>query len=298
VVVLLHRPGDRELLTLSLVSQQDYPSSVNIMVIDSTPPQEQAGLKPFRELAHHWETIPPGSFRHGGTRNLAASRCTTPVVAYLSQDAHPSGPEWLRSLVRPLVEGQAEASYGRQSAPSPDGERHATFGYLYPEAPEIKTKDSVRTLGLRAFHFSDVTSAFLTEVIRKVSFPADLPTFEDVGVAKRLLDGGFRVAYVPDAVVLHAHSMTLREVAQRYRQIGTIYEQLGIFEELRAAGRPLLREGLRVGRRLSGTTAVPRSTRTKFASIGVSSVKLGAIACGRWEARLRRAPRLRLLQAR
>lgn len=297
VVVLLHKPGERELRTLSLVAQQDYPAQVTVMVVDSTPSSAPFDAAPFRALADHWETISPESFRHGATRNLAASKCRTPVVVYLSQDAHPGDPSWLRSLVRPLAEGRAEASYGRQVSPSPDGERQATFAYLYPEVGEVKTKDSIRALGLRAFHFSDVSSAFLRDVIQRVSFPTDLPTFEDVGVAKRLLDAGLRIAYVPEAAVLHAHGLTPTKVAQRYRQIGMIYEQLGIFDALTAAGRPLLREGLRVGGRLSRAPTIAGG-KHRLASLGVSGLKLGAITWGRWEARLRRAQRLRLLQAR
>jgi GT2 family glycosyltransferase len=283
VVLLLHKPGARELQTLSLIAGQDYPSTFNIMAIDSTPEALRGDVSAFRAGAHQWETIPPGSFGHGATRNLAVSMCQTPVVVYLSQDAHPQSRHWLQSLVRPLAEGRAEASYGRQVAPSQVGEREATFGYLYPEAAEVKTKESIKHLGLRTFHFSDVTSAFKTDVIRKVGFPTHLPTFEDVGVAKRFLDAGLRLAYVPEAVVQHAHPLSFKEMALRYRQIGMIYEQLGIFEELKRSGRPLLTEGLRVGRRVSQSSRGGLRGKATSAAMGV--IKLGAVAWGRRQGR-------------
>ena len=156
------------------------------------------------------------------------------------------GDSWLANLLEPVIAERAVASYGRQRPPGAAAERQATFGFLYPDEAEVKTKADVARLGLRAFHFSDVTSAFRTDLLRQVRFPEDIPIFEDIGVAKRLLDAGHALAYAPDAVVVHASEMTIIQLVKRYWQIGSIYERLGIFADLEAAtGRSLLGPGLR-----------------------------------------------------
>lgn len=287
VALLIHRPGPWEIETARIVRAQRYPARVVVQAIDSSPDSEAEANRALREASDRWEAIPPASFGHAATRNLAASRAETPVVAFLSQDAHPANDGWLEALVRPLHEGRAEASYGRQVSPQADAEREATFGYLYPEEPQIKTKGMVAELGLTTFHFSDVTSAFLTDVVRRVGFP-DVSIFEDVGIAKRLLDEGCRIAYEPDAVVVHSHPMGLRDLVGRYRQIGSVYETLGIFDELRASGRSLVRDGLSTARgvapRASGPTAKVRSAL-------VGGLKLAAVSYGRWETRWSRGGR-------
>jgi hypothetical protein len=176
------------------------------------------------------------------------------------------------------------AAYGRQQATGDlTAERAATFSFLYPDEPEIKTKADVARMGLRTFHFSDVTSAFLTDVLREVRFPEDLPTFEDIGVAKRLLDRGDALAYVPTAAVAHGDDLDTGRIVRRYRQIGAIYERLGIFADLRqATGRGLLGAGLRT----AGAVAPASGSRVK--RMAIAALKGAAVALGRLESRLGR----------
>lgn len=283
VVLLIHHPGAHELRTAELVRQQRYPGRVTIHMIESTPGPPSEWSQALERAADRWRVIRQDTFGHGVTRNDAANDATTPIVAFLSQDAHPADRDWLRALVEPLMDGRAEASYGRQVAPTPDPERQATFAHLYPEKPQIKTKGRVRELGLTTFHFSDVTSAFATEVVQRVGFP-DVSIFEDVAIAKRLLDAGCRIAYVPEALVYHAHRMGLREMIERYRQIGSVYERLGIFSEVRASGRSLLREGIATAR---GVTPGRPGRARPVRSFALGALKLASVSCGRWEARSR-----------
>lgn len=284
VVLLVDNPGDREVETAAIVRSQRYGGEIAILVIDSSFDPTTTWSRAIRTAADEWEALPPKSFGHARTRNHAVDLSTKPVVAFLSSDAHPASDRWLERLVRPLAEGRAQASYGRQVPPQPDAEREATYEYLYPETPVLKSKARIRELGIRAFTFSDVTSAFLTDVARRVRFPDDLGIFEDVGIAKRLLDDGCHIAYVPDAVVFHVHELGIRELVRRYRRIGAVYEHMGIFAELRKFGRmALLREGART------TWAVtpherngPRST---VQSLLLGGLKLTAVTYGRMQVR-------------
>jgi hypothetical protein len=288
VALLVYEPSAHEVATPGLIRTQRYNGPVTIHAIDSSPDPDRLANRAIKAAADTWEAIPPTAFGHGTTRNRAADACTTPLIVYLSQDAHPVGVGWLAALVAPILDGTAVAAYGRQEAPSASSvERAATFSFLYPNDPELKTKADVARLGLRTFHFSDVTSAFRTEVLRRVRFPEDLPTFEDIGVAKRLLDRGETLAYVPTAAVIHGADLGIVQIVRRHRQIGAIYERLGIFADLRSAtGRGLLRAGLQTA------GAVTPAGGTRLGRVVVAGLKAGAVALGRAEARLgRRLPR-------
>lgn len=280
VVLLVHKPGSWEKETVRRVRSQTYQGRVILHVVDSSPyPSSHINLW-MKERADIWETIPPEAFHHAKTRNRAVDACSTPVIVFLSQDAHPLNETWLPTLVRPLLSGEAEASYGRQRPATPSSERQATFAFLYPDRSEIKTLETVAELGIRAFHFTDVCSAFLTEVIARVRFPEYIPFFEDVGVAIQLLLGGRRIAYVSEAVVVHSHEMTWTELYKRYVNIGTVYEQLGIFQRLKASSQNSdVKEGLRVIRAL---IAAPGRTRTdSLKNLATAGLKVFAITTGR-----------------
>jgi GT2 family glycosyltransferase len=285
VVLLTQHPGDWEVETAAIVRSQQYRGAIILVVIDSSPDYTSAGSRALREAADRWEAVSPQDFGHARTRNRAVELVTTPVVVYLSSDAHPVNDRWLERLVKPLAEGRAQASYGRQVAPRRDAERETTYDYLYPQDPELKSKARIQELGIRTFHFSDVTSAFLTDVLRRVRFPDELAIFEDVGVAKRLLDADHQIAYVPDAAVLHVHELGLRELARRYRRIGAVYEHVGVFAELRKHGRmPYLREGVRTTRAVTPNGG--RGPLAPLQSLLVGGLKLAAVTYGRMQTRL------------
>jgi rhamnosyltransferase len=265
------------------VRAQAYDGPVTLHAIDSSADPTRPNNRQIRDDVDDWEAIPPADFGHGKTRNRAADACRSPLIAFLSQDAHPADDRWLAELVAPLAHGTAVAAYGRQIPPAGDEERAATFGFLYPETAELKTKADVARMGLRAFHFSDVTSAFVTDVLREVRFPEDLPTFEDIGVAKRLLDRGDTLAYVPTAAVIHGDRMAGGRLVLRYRQIGSIYERLGIFADLRrATGKGLIRQGM------STAGAVSPAAGGPLRRLATAALKAGAVALGRVEAKLGR----------
>lgn len=286
VVLLTQNPGDWEIETADIVRSQRYGAGLSIIVIDSSPDPTSRSSRALRAAADHWEAVHPRSFGHARTRNHGVDLATTPVVAFLSSDAHPTSDSWLEALVEPLADGRAQASYGRQVAPRPNAERQAIYDYLYPERPELKSKARIGELGLRTFHFSDVTSAFLTDVARRLRFPDELAIFEDVGIAKRLLDNGCHIAYVPSASVLHVHELGIRELVRRYRRIGAVYEHVGIFAELREFGRmPYLREGMRAT--LAVTPHGGSRSNNTMKTLALGGVKLAAVTYGRMQTRLK-----------
>src|SRR5262245_57509504 len=54
-------------------------------------------------------TVAPGEFNHGRTRNQAMDYVNGDVAVLLVQDAIPASPDWLASLVRPLLDDSSIA---------------------------------------------------------------------------------------------------------------------------------------------------------------------------------------------
>src|SRR5436305_14481428 len=108
VVLLIRDPSAWELETPGLVRAQDYGGRVLIHVIDSSPNPELDANVQFRSPADSWQSIKPEEFHYSKTRNLGVKAAETPMVLFLSADAHPVGTSWLSSLIEPIASAQAD----------------------------------------------------------------------------------------------------------------------------------------------------------------------------------------------
>ena len=187
-------------------------------------------------------------FDHGGTRNRFLELTDAPVLVYLTQDAIPADPGAIAALVTALDERpEVGVAYGRQlphPGASPLARAHRAFNY--PDAPAVRTKQDVATLGVRAAFSSNAFAAYRRLALEAVgAFPAPIVGSEDRWVAARLLQRGWAVAYVPAATVEHSHDETYGQNVRRYFDIGVFQSRERWFEEL--LGRPD-REGTKLVR--------------------------------------------------
>jgi rhamnosyltransferase len=187
------------------------------------------------EIARRFPTriqqIPAREFHHARTRNLAASLTSGPIIVGLSQDAIPASEYWLRNMLANFADRRVGAVYGRQlPKPGAPAERQDTFETIYGDKKIIKDPALANTLGYRFYHFSDVNSAIRRSIWQEMPFPEDLKTFEDLGIAKRILDSGWKIVYEPESPVLHSHNHGTKALFKRYVDIGYTLKYLGIWD--------------------------------------------------------------------
>jgi rhamnosyltransferase len=92
-----------------------------------------------------------------------------------------------------------------------------------------------------------VNAAIRRDVWESTGFPEELKIFEDVGIAKRILDAGWKIAYEPSATVYHSDNHTVGRLLQRYFDLGVVWKRLNIWDE--ATQSSLFRDGWRLLRR-------------------------------------------------
>jgi rhamnosyltransferase len=72
-------------------------------------------------------------------------------------------------------------------------------------------------------------------------FPDDVRANEDMLIAAKFIRGGYEVAYVPEAMVVHSHNLSLLKLFRRYYDIGSsIRDNKSILQDIEAKG-----EGIR-----------------------------------------------------
>ena len=100
--------------------------------------------------------------------------------------------------------------------------------YRYPAQSQVWGAEDRQALGIRAYHLSDVCSAYRRSAYKTVGgFPHPLPTNEDMLIAAAFLDSGYRLAYCADAAVVHSHDLTLRQEYRRNVLIGRFLQEYG-----------------------------------------------------------------------
>jgi rhamnosyltransferase len=67
-------------------------------------------------------------------------------------------------------------------------------------------------------------------VWERFPYPEDLKMFEDLAIAKRILDGGWKIVYEPEAPVFHSHHYSAMQLFRRYFDIGYALKRLKIWD--------------------------------------------------------------------
>jgi len=232
-----------------------------------------------RELAREYpvriEEIPAASFHHARTRNYAASLANGEFLVYLAADAIPVTTNWLRNMVRDFEDPQVGAVYGKHlPKPGSSLEREETLGAIYGDKRLVKEPGTRERLGYKYYHLSTVNAAIRKNVWEKTTFPEDLKVFEDLGIAKKILDGGWKIVYEPEASVYHSHHHTARALFRRYFDIGYTMRKLSIWND--QARGSMLRDAWKMFR--GKTAQVNRNGRNR--KLGASLIQSMAKSAG------------------
>lgn len=197
-----------------------------ILVVDSAStdgtPEIAAATPKVRVIP-----IDPKNFDHGGTRSMAARQAKGDILVFLTQDAVPANDECLARLVAPFDQsGHIAATYGRQ-LPHADATPFAAHLRLfnYPDRPEPPRVFADRErLGLRAVFCSNSCAAWRADALAEAGhFPEHLLFGEDTFTVAKMLELGYAVQYVHDALVFHSHNHSLADDVKRYFDIGAFH---------------------------------------------------------------------------
>jgi rhamnosyltransferase len=260
---------------LEAVFSQQNVGEFEVILVDSG--STDATVEIARRFPIRIEQIPAQVFHHARTRNFAAKLGKGRIVVNLSGDAIPASDQWLHRMLANFNDPGVAAVYGRQ-LPKPGStlERSDTFDTVYGEQRIVKDPAHRCEMGYRFYHFSDVNSAIRRGVWETIPYPEDLKMFEDLAIAKRMLDAGWKIVYEPEAPVFHSHHYGAAQLFKRYFDIGYTLKQLRIWDApgtrssmLRDFGKILQKQITRVndGRARHGVPATMGQSLAKSAGL-------------------------------
>ena len=236
-IALVTRNGMATLpAVVDAVRRQRAECDVELIAVDSGSTDGSAEL--LARSTDRLVAVPPDSFNHGLTRNLAIEQARGDRVVLLVQDAVPAGDSWLASLVAPFDTDAAVAGTFARQIPRP-GASAIAREYLQraPAAADASrtlqplTPDELASLEpmarLLRCSFDNVCSCIRRSVWSRIPF-RETPIGEDVAWAKDVLLAGYRLEFVADAVVVHSHdrspSAELARTRDLHRRLFDLFE--------------------------------------------------------------------------
>ena len=157
---------------------------------------------------------------------MALRESTGDIVCFMTQDAVPANNKFVENLIAPILsDSQVVISSGRQ-LPKADARRFEQLvrAFNYTDVSYVRSKADVSKLGIKTYFATDVCAAYRKTQYVELGGFGKTNMSEDMLMAAKAINAGYKVAYAADAVVYHSHNLTLREQYQRNYAIGAFLE--------------------------------------------------------------------------
>jgi len=198
-------------------------SRVSVIIIDSSSSDDT--LEVIKTYDFEYKVIKRESFNHASTRNFAL-HYDADFYLFLTQDALPCDDTLIEDIMMPFVDKNVMVSYARH-IPYRGADKIERFARLmnYPATSEIKSKESIKTLGIKTFFSSNSCAMYRGSYFREVGgFKDGLIMNEDMEYAARVIMDDKKVSYTAEARVYHSHMFRSRDIFMRYFDIGVFFK--------------------------------------------------------------------------
>ncbi|MDD3834992.1 MAG: hypothetical protein PHS42_05920 [Sulfurimonas sp.] len=165
-------------------------------------------------------------FNHANTRNMALLHVSD-FYLFMTQDATPFDEYLIENLLNAFSDEDVVVSYARQI---PYEGAHISERFArernYPNVSIVKSRDDIKTLGIKTFFSSDSCAMYRGDYFRRVGgFKKDLNTSEDMEFAARAILDNKKIAYSAEARVYHSHVYGVSDLFKRYLAIGKFFKE-------------------------------------------------------------------------
>lgn len=220
-----------EKLNSELMNQEKYKDEeveIKYKLTESNDGSEEL----LKKLDIKYELVKKEDFSHSLTREKAAMSSCGDIIVFISQDIKMKNNNWLKNLIKPIMDNESEASFSRQICENNSVEKYIREKN-YPELSRVVSKNDIKEYGLLTFFYSDASSAIKTSVYKELNGydGKDLIINEDMYIAYKIINNGYRIKYCADSEVFHSHIFTLKALYERYFDTGVFFRQNNHFME-------------------------------------------------------------------
>lgn len=196
--------------------QQQTIKEIQIVLVDSGSSDDTVGIaqRHGAEVVH----IQPQDFTFGRSLNLGISHTRAERVVIASAHVYPVYPDWLERLVAPFEEPQVGLVYGKQSGgESTHFSERQIFARWFPDHAQPQQEHPF---------CNNANAAIRRSLWEHRPYDENLSGLEDLEWANWLFNQSYRIAYVPEAEIIHLHNETPRKVYNRYRREAMAFKRI------------------------------------------------------------------------
>lgn len=192
---------------LSGIKQQTI-SDVEIIVVDSGSTDATVAIAsryPTKIIS-----IKPEEFSFGRSLNLGCQAATGDILVIASAHVYPVYGDWLENLIAPFADPKIALTYGKQRGNEvTQYSEHQIFAQWFGDLPDSQQSHPF---------CNNANAAIRRSLWAQLPYDETLTGLEDLDWAKRVMKLGYKIAYVPQAEIIHVHNETPLRIYNRYRR--------------------------------------------------------------------------------
>lgn len=183
---------------------------VEIIVVDSG--STDATVDVVQRYPIQLISISPQEFSFGRALNLGCQVATGEFIVAASAHVYPIYQDWLENLLAPFADESVALTYGKQRG-------NETSQYAERQIFATWFPDGDGAVQIQDHPFcNNANAAIRRQLWQQIPYNESLTGLEDLDWAKQILARGYRVAYVPEAEIVHVHHETPLRTYNRYRR--------------------------------------------------------------------------------
>jgi rhamnosyltransferase len=198
-------------------------SKVSVLIIDSSSTDDT--LEVIKSYDYDYKVIKRDEFNHATTRNIALTY-DADFYLFMTQDALPCDDTLIEDIMKPFIDDDVMISYARH-IPYRGADKIERFARSinYPVTSMIKSKDSLKELGIKTFFSSNSCAMYRASYFKEIGgFKDGIIMNEDMEYSARVIMADKKVSYTADARVYHSHIFSSRDIFMRYFDIGIFFK--------------------------------------------------------------------------
>lgn len=189
---------------------------VEIIVVDSG--STDGTIVTARKYPVKLLSIRSEDFSFGRSLNLGCQATTAEFIVIASAHVYPIYDDWLEKMAASMSDPQIALAYGKQRGhPNTKYSEHQVFTHWFPEQPNPRQDHPF---------CNNANSIIRRSLWEQMPYDEELTGLEDLDWATRILAQGYRLAYVPEAEVIHVHNETWTQIRNRYRREAIAFKRI------------------------------------------------------------------------